>query len=375
MSEVLRQKTDETKEFVSAIKEGNGLHALEGLEESNKLVVDENKDKLSAEVITRASEDFIQKGIDKTVVLTATNHDKESLNEGIREKLVDAGVVQQGVETDVLMPKTLDSFDKKMASNYNTGDILIANKHQGDLKSGGKAIVSDVDQENNKLTIQYTNSKGELKEREVSAERMNSFTAYEMEQKSFGLNDRVMFTKNDKDLDVKNGEIGTVKSFDGENMVVAKDDKEIQLSMNDYQHLTHAYAVTTHKSQGASIDNVHIFAPTSSGMENKQAGYVEATRAKEDVTVYTDNKEQLAEMWSHEVSKENAIDHVAGINTNDLSNEQDSSSKIHESENTTTQPSHTSDDKDVLHQANEEHSTHEKEQESERALSREDNRE
>lgn len=376
MSEVLRQKTDETKEFASAMKDGNGLQAIECLEERNKLIINENKDKLSAEVITKASEDFIQKGTDKTIVLTANNQDKEGLNAGIREKLVDAGVVQQGRETDVLMTKSLDTFDKKMASNYNAGDILIANKHQGDLKSGGKAMVSNVDQENNRLTIQYTNGKGELKEREVSAERMNSFTAYEVDQKSFGSNDRIMFTKNDKDLDVKNGEIGTVKSFDGENMVVAKDDKEIQLSVNDYQHLTHAYAVTTHKSQGSSIDNVHIFAPTSSEMENKQAGYVEATRAKEEVTVYTDNKEQLAEMWSQEASKENAIDHFnSENNSNNLSKEQDSSSKIHESESSTTQSSHTHEDKEVQQQVNEEHSTHEKEQESERELSREENRE
>lgn len=310
MSEVLRQRTAETKEFANAMKEGNADKALQNLESRGKLIENSDRQLLSKSLIERASKDFVR-NLKETIVLTASNKSKDEFNKEIRKELVKKGVVMDGKKATVLVAKPLGHFDKKIASSYNIGDVLIANKHQGDLKSGGKAYVVGIDKKENKVAIHYENSKGEFKTREIDAEKMKSFSVYERKELHFGTHDRIMFTKNDKDMNVKNGDIVSVKHFDGEYLRVqthGKNTREFNVDIAKYQHLSHAYAVTTHKSQGASIDNVHIYAFSKTGMETMEAGYVESTRAKQEVTVYTDDKEQLKESWGTKALKENASD-------------------------------------------------------------------
>jgi hypothetical protein len=56
-------------------------------------------------------------------------------------------------------------------------------------------------------------------------------------------------------------------------------------------YLDYGYAITDYKSQGATTKNVTICADTQ--MASLNAFYTQVTRAKEDITVYTDNKEAL----------------------------------------------------------------------------------
>lgn len=73
--------------------------------------------------------------------------------------------------------------------------------------------------------------------------------------------DKVIQTKNDYDLDVFNGEIGTITHIDSSNSVigVAFTDKEVEFSFEKARDLELAYAITVHKSQGSEFKNV-IFA-------------------------------------------------------------------------------------------------------------------
>jgi exodeoxyribonuclease V alpha subunit len=117
--------------------------------------------------------------------------------------------------------------------------------------------------------------------------------------KVFSVHDRVMQTKNDYRRGVNNGEVGTV-------VVVGYDIPErkkspflnvdfggsmIRYIPEDVEHLSLAYAVTVHKSQGCEFPVVIIVAPTEhSFMLNRNLLYTGITRAKTECVLIGSKK-------------------------------------------------------------------------------------
>jgi ATP-dependent exoDNAse (exonuclease V) alpha subunit len=84
----------------------------------------------------------------------------------------------------------------------------------------------------------------------------------------------------------------------------------ISVDPEKYPFISHAYAMTVHKSQGQSIDRVHVFADSSKGGLSTNAGYVQMSRAKEELTVYTDSRADLEKQYKREQIAENAGERV-----------------------------------------------------------------
>lgn len=111
--------------------------------------------------------------------------------------------------------------------------------------------------------------------------------------------DIIAFTKNDyKEYDVRNGERGEVKNCDNKYIVVELEDKRtIKIDTEKYKHIDYGYALTTYKAQGQTYNKVVIEAdtsvPTLNDMRNQ---YVNITRAKEDIKIFTDDKKYLQEL-------------------------------------------------------------------------------
>jgi exodeoxyribonuclease V alpha subunit len=76
----------------------------------------------------------------------------------------------------------------------------------------------------------------------------------------FRVGDKVMQQRNDYDLDVMNGDSGTVSAIDEENetMDVSIDGEDVRYSFDDLDELELAYAYTIHKSQGGEAPCVVI---------------------------------------------------------------------------------------------------------------------
>ena len=66
-------------------------------------------------------------------------------------------------------------------------------------------------------------------------------------ERSFADGDRVMFLRNDRDLGVKNGSLGTLQSVSTQRMAVMLDDgRQVAFEIKDYAHIDHGYAATIH---------------------------------------------------------------------------------------------------------------------------------
>jgi hypothetical protein len=80
-----------------------------------------------------------------------------------------------------------------------------------------------------------------------------------------------------------------------------------------YDRIAHGYAVTIHKSQGATVDRTYVLADP---LMNRNASYVALTRHRDGVQVYTDrqtfaDRDQLDRSLSRAPSKDLARDYAA----------------------------------------------------------------
>jgi|GEM_PF-2209397 len=140
---------------------------------------------------------------------------------------------------------------------------------------------------------------GKLNQREaVSLElaRMDEDGVWHSMHRSIAPGEKITFLQNEyKHLDVRNGERGTVLGIQNSVLRVKLEDaREIQLDTKIYKAIDFGYAMTTYKAQGQTYDRVVVEAdtsvPTVNDMRNQ---YVNITRARNDIQIYTDDKEEL----------------------------------------------------------------------------------
>ena len=120
--------------------------------------------------------------------------------------------------------------------------------------------------------------------RELAAE--DGTISIERGERYFAQSDRVMFLKNDRELGVKNGTLGTVAEVSKDSMRVVLDGagpREVSFALKDYAALDYGYAATVHKAQGATVDQAFMLA--TPGMDRHLA-YVGMTRHRDGVEVY-----------------------------------------------------------------------------------------
>jgi len=100
--------------------------------------------------------------------------------------------------------------------------------------------------------------------------------------------DRVLQTRNNYDLDVMNGEIGTVLARDVKTrtLVVDFEDRTVRYAANQSGELTLAYAITVHKSQGCEFKAVVlVLSMQHFVLLRRNLLYTALTRAKQVLVV------------------------------------------------------------------------------------------
>lgn len=134
----------------------------------------------------------------------------------------------------------------------------------------------------------------------------------------FAVGERVMFGENNRDLNVKNGMLGTVEQTKAGRLSVRLDSasgkrgRSVDVSLSDYAAIDHGYASTVHKSQGVTVDRAFVLA---SKTMDRHLTYVSMTRHRESVLMVASEDEfggidQLRSRLSHGRQKETTLDYL-----------------------------------------------------------------
>ena len=174
-------------------------------------------------------------------------------------------------------------------------------------------------EEKNNITVKYFDRESKsYKEAAVDCRsHCAKMQVYDVVEKKFGVGDRVIFQKNDKAVDVKNGQTGVIKSIDEEGNAAIDIGKSriVECNLNNrgdraYTYIDHAYCITSHKSQGSTYDKCIAVYDVSNHKTNFNEFYVAATRQREDVSIYTNSKEKFKEQAQEEQNKISTLDPV-----------------------------------------------------------------
>jgi hypothetical protein len=101
----------------------------------------------------------------------------------------------------------------------------------------------------------------------------------DIEGTGFALGDQVVCLRNDRRVGVLNGTCGSVAEVRRGGLVIASESGQRLLPERYLAagHLAHAYALTVHKAQGATVDRAFVLATESL---TREAGYVAMSRAR-----------------------------------------------------------------------------------------------
>jgi len=118
--------------------------------------------------------------------------------------------------------------------------------------------------------------------------------------RKFHLNDKVIFTENDYNIGIFNGEFGYIKDFDNNEMNVTFDKdvelrkgykKKIGIKYGNINNLNLGYCITVDKSQGSEWNYVIFYIPylCNGNFFNKNRIYTALSRSKMKLWIITDN--------------------------------------------------------------------------------------
>lgn len=108
--------------------------------------------------------------------------------------------------------------------------------------------------------------------------------------RSFAKGDRILFTRNDATLGVRNGMLGTVEDVGGKKLTVQFDTdvagncRKLTFKPREFPSFDHGFAVSIHRSQGCTVDRSFVLA---SQTLDKNLAYVALTRHREETGFYT----------------------------------------------------------------------------------------
>ena len=126
-------------------------------------------------------------------------------------------------------------------------------------------------------------------------ELANRFETYRPSQLALAVGDRVRVTAGGKTKDGKhrlsNGSLLSVHGFTKGGDIIVDHGWVID---RDFGHLTHGYVVTSHASQGVTVDKVFIGISSESFPATYQrTAYVAVTRGREQAQIFTDDRQEL----------------------------------------------------------------------------------
>jgi conjugative relaxase-like TrwC/TraI family protein len=247
-----------------------------------------------AQAVAQAFTESEQRG-QTTLIVCPTHEEIDRVTEAIRSRRKQTGRLGNGIEVGRDVSLNWTAAQKSDLGNFEPGQVLVF--HRAVKGIGKKETVDVANVDGNQIVVQ--NARGKL--RAITSKQAKSFDVCERKSFEVAPGDRLLITANRRNpgLRCTNGEIVTVQKIDHHGRINLDDGRVLPFG---FRQFTHGYAVTAHRSQGKSVNEVII---SGDGMQ-KEPFYVAASRGKEAIRIITSDKELLRESIGLSNSRQSA---------------------------------------------------------------------
>lgn len=277
VTEILRQGGD-YKKAAKALSQGEVSKAFNELDKLGwiKEVDDEHRNKQLSEAYLAASAEKKPDGKRKTALVVSPTHAEAArITDAIRAGLKARGKLREEHQIESWIPAHMTDAQKTDATQYAAGELIQFQQNAPGFTKGSRVRVGN-----------GTPLPTELADR---------FGVYRPMPLALASGDRIRITAGGKTKDGKhrlnNGALLTVQGFTKQGDILVDHGWVIA---RDYGHLTHGYVVTSHISQGVTVDKVFVgISSQSIPATDERTAYVAVTRGREKVEIFTDDKQEL----------------------------------------------------------------------------------
>jgi conjugative relaxase-like TrwC/TraI family protein len=275
VKEIQRQR-GEYKSAIKAMSDGNvgeGFRRLDKLGWIREIPHEDRYRQLAADYV-----DAIAAG-KSALVVSPTHAEKDRVTSEIRRQLKERGIVGRDERPFLrLVNAQLTEAERSDSASYAPGDVLQFHRSAKGYRPGQRVQVDG-------QTLPLDCSK--------------RFSVFHSSTLRLAVGDTVRITHNGHTKDgrrLNNGTIYRVAGFDKHGDIVLGNGWTVS---RDFGHLAYGTVVTSHGSQGKTVDRVFVAQSTTSlAASSREQFYVSCSRARESVTIYCDDKTALRDAVS-----------------------------------------------------------------------------
>ena len=253
----------------------------------------------------------------EVLALAPTHSEGERVVQAVRAQLRAANILT-GEERSIerLVNLHFTTAQKTVAATYRTGQLVQFVRRAGSFAPGERAVVIDT-LNADQVFVQRSDGRQER----LALTDARAFVVYEPSKLALSVGDKVRITQNgratssvrsgrDSAVRLDNGTLLTVSGFSAAGDIECAGGVVIG---RDFGHLASGYCLTSHASQGKTVDHVLIAENSASAQSagSLKQGYVSLSRGRESVRIYTDDRQAVEAAWTNTGERLSALDLLA----------------------------------------------------------------
>lgn len=204
--------------------------------------------------------------------------------------------------------------DRGYVHSYRPGDSIRFHTSLPTLnvKSAQVSTIIEINRDENILSMKVGDDPAQRFVAVNPAKRL-SLSVFESQEGAFAVGDRIQFTTSWKEKGIASRDTAQIEHLENNGNIAVRLEtgRRVAWNLKEYKYLDHAYAMTSHSSQGITVDPVLIHVDTTDsrvrGLVDKTLSHVATSRARYDAQVFTDDAGQLGRALSRENLKETAL--------------------------------------------------------------------
>ncbi|NCF85517.1 MAG: hypothetical protein GWQ08_08280, partial [Verrucomicrobiaceae bacterium] len=222
----------------------------------------------------------------ETLVVIPTWNEIDEFNQDARAELKRRGLIH-GIEIEIEGSASLSwtEVEKTHWQDYERGHVLNFHKRITKVEPGESLTVTEILPNG----LECVKQDGTIVR--ITKKQRGAFDVAESQRISVAAGDELLFRANCPEIGVSNGQRRKVKAI--------SESGEIELAVGNvlptgFTQVCHGHAVTSHKSQGASVDeSILVVGPHSLSAANLRQFYVSTTRFKQNHRLFVHNLNAL----------------------------------------------------------------------------------